>query len=296
MAATQTKAHFVEPMLLVRTDKLPEGTNWAYELKLDGYRAIAFKSGGSVHLRSRNDKDFNGRYPTIVKALSAMPDETVIDGEVVALDESGRPSFHSLQNYGSASASILYYVFDVPILSGRDLASETLVKRREELQGHVLSKLAEPIRESPTFDARLADLVQSVKAQGLEGLVAKRLDSRYEAGMRTGAWQKMRVNRGQEFVIGGYTPSAGNFDALIFGYYEGEALMYAGRTRNGLTPSSRANLFKQFTELEIDACPFVNLPEAGSGRWGQGLTAEKMKACRWLRPVLVGQFKFLQWT
>jgi bifunctional non-homologous end joining protein LigD len=87
MTASQTKAHFIEPMLLLRTDKLPEGTNWAYELKLDGYRAIAFKSGGRVHFRSRNNKDFNGSYPAIVKALSAMPDETVIDGEIVALDE-----------------------------------------------------------------------------------------------------------------------------------------------------------------------------------------------------------------
>jgi len=296
MTASQTKAHFIEPMLLLRTDKLPEGTNWAYELKLDGYRAIAFKSGGRVHFRSRNNKDFNGRYPGIVKALSAMPDETVIDGEVVALDESGRPSFNSLQNYASGRTPILYYVFDVMMLSGEELVSESLMSRREVLQSHVLSKLGEPIRESPTFDASLADLIQSVKGQGLEGLVAKRLDSRYEAGMRSGAWQKMRVNQGQEFVIGGYTPSAKNFDALIFGYYEGTKLIYVARTRNGFTPSSRANLFKQFRGLEITECPFANLPEAGSGRWGQGLTAEKMKECRWLRPVLVGQFEFLQWT
>jgi len=114
--------------------------------------------------------------------------------------------------------------------------------------------------------------------------------------MRSGAWQKMRVNQGQEFVIAGYTPTAKNFDALIFGYYEGGTLMYVARTRNGFTPSSRANLFEQFRPLEIDECPFANLPEAGSGRWGQGLTAEKMKECRWLRPVLVGQFEFLGWT
>jgi ATP-dependent DNA ligase len=164
------------------------------------------------------------------------------------------------------------------------------------LRSQVRSKLGEPNRESPTFDASLADLVRSVKAQGLEGLVAKRLDSRYEAGTRSRAWQKMRVNQGQEFVIGGYTPSARNFDALIFGYYEGDKLLYAARTRNGFTPSSRASLFKQFRALEIGQCPFVNLPEARGGRWGEGLTVEKMKQCRWLKPVLVAQFEFLEWT
>jgi len=199
MAAYQTKARFIEPMLLLRTNKLPEGTNWQYEVKLDGYRAIAFKSGGSVHLRSRNNKDFNGRYPAIVEALSAMPDETVIDGEMVAVDESGRPSFNCLQNYAGGRNRLLYYVFDVLVLSGQDLLSEALLNRREMLQSRVLSRLGEPIRESSTFDANLADLIRSVKAQGLEGLVAKRLDSRCEAGMRSGAWHETRINHGQGF-------------------------------------------------------------------------------------------------
>ena len=266
------------------------------EVKLDGYRAIAFKSGGRVQLRSRNDKEFGGKYPAIVKALAAMPDETVIDGEVVALDPAGRPSFNALQNYGSSATPLFYYVFDVLILAGEDVTSEPLVRRRELLQTQVLSKLDEPIRESPILDASLPDLIRSVKAQGLEGIVAKRLDSRYEPGLRSGMWQKMRVNQGQEFVSGGYTASAKNFDALIFGYYKDTQLIYAARTRNGFTPASRERLFRQFRGMEINRCPFANLPEARSGRWGQGLTAEKMKDCRWLRPALVGQFEFLEWT
>jgi ATP-dependent DNA ligase len=106
----------------------------------------------------------------------------------------------------------------------------------------------------------------------------------------------MRVNRGQEFVIGGYTQGTTSFDALVFGYYDGDRLVYAARTRNGFTPASRAALFRKFKEFEITTCPFANLPEAGSGRWGQGLTAAKMKECRWLKPVLVGQFEFVEWT
>ncbi len=283
-------------MLLLRTDRLPEGATWQYEIKLDGYRAIAFKSGGRVQLRSRNDKEFGGKYPAIVKALAAMPDETVIDGEVVALDPAGRPSFNALQNYGSSATPLFYYVFDVLILAGEDITSEPLARRRERLETQVLSKLDEPIRESPILDASLPDLIRSVKAQGLEGIVAKRLDSRYEPGLRSGMWQKMRVNQGQEFVIGGYTASAKNFDALIFGYYKDTQLIYAARTRNGFTPALREKLFRQFRGMEISQCPFANLPEAKSGRWGQGLTAEKMKDCRWLRPALVGQFEFLEWT
>src|SRR6185503_5145759 len=102
--------------------------------------------------------------------------------------------------------------------------------------------------------------------------------------------------RGQEFVIGGYTVGAKPFDALIFGHCEGDRLIYAGRTRNGFTPAMREQLSRKFRRLEIPDCPFANLPEARSGRWGQGLTKEKMADCRWLKPVLVGQFEFVEWT
>lgn len=283
-------------MLLLRRDTLPEGSNWEYQLKLDGYRAIAFKTGGALHLRSRNDNDFSTRYPDVIKGLSRLPDETVIDGEVVALDENGRPSFGMLQNFGSAAAPVFYYVFDVMMLRGKDLTKEPLTTRRELLERKVLPLLKEPVRYAEPLNASLADLVHSVKETGLEGLVAKRRDSRYEPGLRTGAWQKMRINRGQEFVIGGYTAGAKSFDALIFGYYDGSDLVYVARTRNGFTPATRAALSRKFKGLEIERCPFVNLPEKKSGRWGQGLTAEKMKDCVWLKPVLVAQIEFLEWT
>jgi DNA ligase D-like protein (predicted ligase) len=289
-------AGFIEPMLLLRTDSLPDSEQWLYELKLDGYRAIAFKRDGVVHLRSRNDNDFSGRYPGVVTGLANMPDNTVIDGEVIAFDDDGRPSFNALQNYGSATAPVVYYAFDVMVLAGRDVMRETLETRRELLEQKVLQKLSEPVRYATSLDAALPVLVQSVKTQGFEGLVAKRRNSVYEPGLRTGAWMTMRVNRRQEFVIGGYTRGTKTFDALIFGYYQGDKLIYIARTRNGFTRVTRAQLFRKFKGLEISGCPFANLPEAKSGRWGQGLTKAKMAECQWLKPGLVGQFEFLEWT
>jgi bifunctional non-homologous end joining protein LigD len=106
----------------------------------------------------------------------------------------------------------------------------------------------------------------------------------------------MRIDAGQVFVIAGYTTSPKNFDALIFGYYEGDKLIYAGRTRNGFTPASRAQLYRRLKSLETPECPFANLPEARGRRWGQGLSAEKMKECLWLKPRLVGQFEYVEWT
>ena len=171
--------------------------------------------------------------------LANLPDETVIDGEIVALDEDGRPSFNSLQNYGSTGAPLHFFIFDVLILKGKDVMGDPVTKRRELIEEHAFPRLAEPVRYSPILDAALRALIQSVKAQGLEGLVAKRADGKYEPGLRSGSWQKMRVNQGHELVIAGYTPSPKNFDSLVIGYYEGDRLMYAARTRNGFTPASR---------------------------------------------------------
>ncbi len=157
-------AKFIEPMLLLRTEKLNEGTDWMFEIKFDGYRAIAFKSAGRLHLRSRNDNDFALRYPSIAEALKALPDETVIDGEVVALDESGKPSFNALKNCGSSKTPLLFYIFDVLVLAGKDVMGEPFVKRRELLESKILPKLAEPIRYSPELKAYASHCTSLVRA------------------------------------------------------------------------------------------------------------------------------------
>jgi ATP-dependent DNA ligase len=205
--------------------------------------------------------------------LASLPDNTAVDGEIVALDETGKPSFNALQNYGNSKADLVFYIFDVMVLGGKDVMFEPLAKRRDLLEEKVLTKLAEPIRYSPALEASLADLIHSVKAQGFEGLVAKRRDSKYQPGLRTGAWQKMRVNQGQELVIAGYTPSSKNFDALVIGYYKDGKLIYAARTRNGFTPASRAELFKKLKPFGNGRMP-VREPSGEEGRtlgcWAHG--------------------------
>src|SRR4051794_18876112 len=158
----KARGQFIDPMLLLRTDSLPnDGDRWEYQLKLDGYRAIAFKSGGTVHLRSRNDNDFSVRYAGVMKGLARLPDETVIDGEVIALDEEGRPSFTALQNHGSSTAPVLYFVFDVMVLAGRDVMREPLATRRDLLEKKILPALCEPVRYAAPLNASLPVLTES---------------------------------------------------------------------------------------------------------------------------------------
>jgi DNA ligase D-like protein (predicted ligase) len=288
-------ARFFEPMLCLAVPELPEGKEWQLELKLDGYRSIGIKSNGLAHLASRNGKNFSERFPTITRALNRLPDESVIDGEIVAVNEAGVPSFNLLQNSGGAEPTILFYAFDLLILGGTDLRSRPLEQRRA-LLGELIPKLGDPIRHSETFDVPAAELLATVRQHGLEGIVAKRRNSTYRPGDRSGDWVKMRANRGQEFVISGYVPSSNTLDSILVGYYEGSDLRYAARIRNGFVPATRQRVFAKFRGLYIDECPFVNLPERGRGRWGEGLTAEVMKLCRWLKPRLVASIEFLEWT
>jgi DNA ligase D-like protein (predicted ligase) len=293
--AERASACFIEPMLCLAVEKLPEGPAWQYEIKLDGYRAIGARTKTGVELWSRNKKDFSRRFTKIARALEALPVETVLDGEVVAVNGDGQPSFSSLQNFGDGAAAILFYAFDAPMLAGADLRSKPLATRREMLRD-LISKLPDTIRFSETFDASASELMAAVRSNGLEGVVAKRRDSSYMPGDRSGAWVKVRANRSQDLVIGGYIPGSTTFDSILVGYYEGSDLMYAARIRNGFAPASRRTVFSKFEGLSISKCPFRNLPESRKGRWGEGLTAEDMTRCRWLDPQLVAVIAFLEWT
>ena len=292
---SKRKAEFIEPMDCAPVTKLGDGPGWIYEIKLDGYRAIAIKTDGRVRLFSRRRKSFEHHYPLIVEALGELPEGTVVDGEIVALDDSGKPNFNLLQNFRSEAQHIHYFIFDLLVCQDRDLTRLSLTKRRELLKSHLRIN-AGRVRIAEQFEASANDMLAAVRRQQLEGVIGKRKDSLYEPGKRTGSWVKCRVNRGQELVIGGYIPGRHGFDSLIVGYYQGKDLMYVARVRNGFVPASRRQVFEKIRHLVSPTMPFANLPDTHKSRWGDELTGEKMKECVWLLPEAVAQIEFLEWT
>lgn len=254
------KASFIDPMDCKPVTKLADGPGWIYEVKFDGYRAIAVKAGERVNLFSRRCKSFDHHYPLIVEALREIPDGTVLDGEIVALDDSGKPDFNRLQNFRSEASHIHYFIFDLLILQDRDLTRLPLTKRRELLKSHLKINSGR-IRIAEQFSASASDMLAAVSGQKLEGVIGKRKDSFYEPGKRSGSWIKCRVNRGQELVIGGYLPGPHGFDSLIVGYYQGKDLMYVARVRNGFVPASRRQVFDKIRHLASPMMPFANLPD-----------------------------------
>jgi bifunctional non-homologous end joining protein LigD len=289
----RARVGFIEPMLARSVSELPTDNNgWLYEIKLDGYRCLIGKTSNKVTLWSRRANILTKQFPLIAQTAKGLEPDTLIDGEIVAIDDSGRPSFNLLQHHRSRASAIQFFAFDVLTYRGRSLLEVPLETRRKVLS-EVLVPLHDPIRLSEAFETAPTELVRVAKEQSLEGIVAKRKDSFYQPGKRSGSWIKYRINRGQEFVIGGYTPDH-PFDALIVGYYEGEKLLYAAKVRNGFVPQIRRDVYRKFKGLETDTCPFANLPEKKRTIWA--LTREEMKNCIWLRPDLVAQIEFVEWT
>jgi bifunctional non-homologous end joining protein LigD len=284
---------FIEPMAARAVQQLPEGREWLYELKLDGYRSLLLKDGESIRILSRKDNDLTRSYPSIVRAAAKLEATRVtLDGEIVALDEAGRPSFQALQHPRKYRGSTVYYAFDVLHLEGQDLTALPLQERRSKLPDLVDQS---GILVSQALKGSAAQIIEAVRGLQLEGVIAKRLDSVYEPGQRSGAWVKLKLDRQQEFVIGGYRPNSASVDTLLIGYYDGKDLHFAAKVKAGFVPHNRSELFRQLQPLKQQLCPFVDLP-SGKSRWGSGVTADEMHEMRWVNPKLVCQVRFVEWT
>jgi bifunctional non-homologous end joining protein LigD len=292
---TTHRPTFIAPMTATLVSALPEGEQWLYELKLDGYRALIIKQADTVRIISRNEKDLTASYPAVVTAARRLnATSAVLDGEVVALDGNGRPSFQALQHRSAhPSHAITFYAFDLLHLDGQDLRGERLDARRALLP-EVLKDSG--ILLSMALPGTAPEVIEAVSRLGLEGVIAKRRDSRYDAGQRSGAWVKLKLDRQQEFVIGGYRPGTHGIDALLVGFYDGTDLKFAAKVRAGFTPHLRREVFAAISPLKIAKCPFADLPHTAPHRWGGGVTAEDMKELVWVKPKVVAQIRFVEWT
>jgi bifunctional non-homologous end joining protein LigD len=294
------KAEFVEPMKALLADRLPRGPEWIYEIKFDGVRALAIKRGNEVRLVSRTAKDLTAKYPELAQALKRLPSrEAVLDGEIVALDSKGRSSFQLLQSWQNAGAKkppLLYYVFDLLNADGKDFTGLPLLKRKA-IAERLVDSVDPKIRFSTAIKGNLDRLVREMQTRGLEGLIAKRADSKYQPGRRSGEWVKFKWTNEQEFVIGGCTKPQGTrpyFGAILVGYYEKDKLMFAGKVGTGFDQNLLESLYRKFQKLIRSDCPFANLPEKRTQ--SGGLIASEMKRCTWLEPKLVCQVRFSEWT
>ena len=291
---------FVEPMKTKLLDSMRPG-DWIYEIKFDGYRALALRGGSETRVLSRNQKDLGSKFTEVVDSIAALDvQDAVIDGEILALDEKGRSSFQLLQSLdmGKGKPPIVFYAFDLLRLNGKNLRNLRIEERKAKLE-ELLKKPPGVIRYSVSFTKDIPEFLDRAHKLGLVGLIGKRSGSRYETGRRTGAWIKIKLHLEQEFVIGGFTEPEGSrkyFGALLVGFYEGKKLKFAGRVGTGFSEKLLSSLYSELKKIRIDKCPFYNLPAAGRNRWDQGLTAAEMKRCHWVNPVVVSQIKFTEWT
>ncbi len=285
---------FIEPMQLQLTNRLPSGPEWIYEIKFDGYRGIAIKRGERVALLSRNHKDIGKDFPEVMASVAAVQcKDAVLDGEVVALDSEGRPSFQALQNRGKGGFRVVYYAFDLLWLNGTDLCGTPLEQRKAKLADLVAGS---GLYFSAGLEGDPTEIASKAAAIGIEGIVAKRRDSVYAPGARDHRWQKLKLDQDQDFVVGGYSGIAAKMDSLVVGYYEGDQLQFCGRIRNGFNPHIRRLLTPRLRELSASTCPFTNLPQQKRDQFGAGILAEDMAGIRWLKPELVVRVGFVEWT
>jgi bifunctional non-homologous end joining protein LigD len=270
-------------MLAASVADLPEGPGWEFEMKWDGIRALCDVAAGSVRLRSRTEKDLTGRFPELAGVGAALGSHAAaLDGEIVVLDDAGRPSFEALQVHAQPAALML---FDLLELDGESLLDRPYSERRARLEA--LGLQGSHWQTPPRWTERETALATAERL-GLEGVVAKRLDSTYEPGRRTGAWRKLKLDRNQELVVGGWLPGnnrlSDRLGSLLVGVWDerGGELRYAGRVGSGIREATRADLEARLAGLARDTPPFANPP--------------RLRDARWAEPELVVDVRFTEWT
>jgi len=278
------------PMLATLAEGVPPGRDWLFEVKWDGYRALAYVAGSEVKLVSRNANDLTSRFPSVASAIAqaTKSPDCVLDGEVCALDSQGRSSFSAMQQ-GRAETPLVYYAFDLLELDGEPLLGLPLTERRARLE-ELLDARNRTVRLSETFEDGAA-LLEAADAQGLEGVIAKRPSSLYSEGKRTRDWVKVKTHGRQEFLIAGYTKGqgrrSGSFGSLVLAVREGPELRYVGNCGTGFGEREIDRLLKLLRPLERSDSPFAVAPK---------LPKVRKADIVWVEPELVCEVEFAEWT
>src|SRR5215216_1911065 len=281
---------FVQPQLATLVERPPSGDEWLHELKFDGYRLLCHVNGRQVRFWTRHQKDWTAKFASVAKAVKALPlKSAILDGEIVALDPSGRASFQRLQQsiHKGGGSSLIFNVFDVIYIEGFNITRSRLRERKG-----VLAELLEPLgdagllRYSDHIEGNGERFFKEACKLGIEGIVSKHADSMYES-TRSRNWLKIKCLRRQEFVIAGYTLSDKGlpFSSLILGVYDKGKLIYAGRAGTGFSNQLRADLKKQLDRIARKERPFEVIPRDPG-----------LRRAIWAEPKLVGEVAFSEWT
>ncbi len=276
----------VRPMMAVLTDKPFDNPGWLFEIKWDGYRIIAEISKKIINLYSRDRLSYNDRFRPIIEALKKnFNHEAILDGEAVILDKTGRPSFPLMQNYQkTGEGDLVFYVFDILYLDGYDLRNLPLEKRKQILQNLVDETSA--IKLSGYIKNRGTDFYKAAQNKNLEGIVAKNLKSIYRTGGRSTDWLEIKTQMRQEAVIAGFTKPRGErkyFGSLVLGVYEENKLKYIGHTGGGFDDKTLSDIYWKLNKLKTKRSPFREPPKMNT-------------PVKWVRPRLVSEIKFSEWT
>jgi bifunctional non-homologous end joining protein LigD len=282
----------IKPMLATLVDEPLNDQGWLYEVKWDGFRAIAYLNKGEVNIRSRNNKSFDDKFYPVYHALKEFPLSVVFDGEIVVINQQGYPDFEALQTWRSeADGQLVYYVFDLLWLEGYDLTKVPLSERKRILKSIVPESTT--VRLSDTFDIEGKSFFKLADDMGLEGIVAKRADSAYTPDERSKDWLKIKTQQQQEVVIAGYTRNENSnklFSALLMGVYEKDKLVFIGPVGTGFTKSMQEEIMKKLKPLETETCPFDEIPEYNKpSRFRPNPPKAEVT---WVKPEVVGEITY----